>query len=140
MGIEFSIIEKVELILNLYTSPKGYLAESIDDFPEMKKFINAGYADLNKDNNIYYANQQGLDFLHLTIKKISEDLIAFMKRNNWNVLQNDLIAWFKNSYELDDDFLERELARYIIDNLPHYNYQIYFSHVKGKYILEKQTY
>lgn len=136
MEKDFSMQEKIELIINLYTFPKGYLAECINDFPEAKKFINAGYADLNTENNTYYANQQGFDFLHIAIKQISEDLISFAKRNGRTISQDDLVLWVETTYGLTDACLKEEITKYILDNLPNYNYQIYFSRRRNKYILD----
>ena len=78
MDTEFTIQERIELIIDLFNS-YGYNAETIDEFPVAKRFINAGYAELN-ENNVYVKNNQGADYLHDTIEMISKNLINVMKK------------------------------------------------------------
>ena len=135
--MEFSIQERIELIINLYTPPNGYLAENIDEFPEGKRFAKAGYMYLDTECNIYYANSQGHDFLHDTIKQISEDMISFVKKKGWTISRETVFQWFKDTYKLLDDFTRDCIVRYIFDNLATYGYKIYYSNQREKYVLEK---
>ena len=135
--IDFSIQEKVELIINLYTGPNGYLVETIDEFPEGRKFLEAGFMYLDTENNIYYANEKGNDYLHIAIKTISESVVDLFKKNGWTLTQNDLLLWLSETLKLEDDFTIDRIYHYIFDNLPTYGYRTYFSRIRDKYVLEK---
>ena len=135
--MEFSIQEKIELILNLYIAPRRYLAESIDEFPEGKRFVDAGYTYLDVENNVYYVNQAGDNYLHIVIKQISEDLIAFIKKNGCLIPKENILDWFTETLEITDDVTRDLIFKYIIGNLTTYEYRIYFSNRRNKYVLEK---
>ncbi len=135
MSTDFTIQEKIELIIDLFYS-YGYNAETIDDFPFAKKFIDAGYADLN-ENNVYVKNNRGADYLHDTIEMISKDLITFMKKNGYSMPLDDMAPWFIENYCLSNIDVGELLMEYIHKNLHVYGYNVYPSRKKGKYILEK---
>lgn len=135
MSIDFTIQERIELIVDFYNS-YGYIAETIDEFPLAKRFVTAGYAELN-ENNVYEKNTKGSDFLHCTIKEISEELIATMKRCAWSMPLNEMLPWFMTTYQLSDQETGELLMDYIHKNLDVYGYRVYPSHRKNKYILEK---
>lgn len=135
MCIDFTIQERIELILNFYDS-YGYIAETIDEFPLAKKFIIAGYTELN-ENNVYVKNKQGADFLHKTIMQISTELIISMKNNGWSLSFEEMESWFISTYQLADREIGTLIKDYILKNIEVYGYRIYLSNSKNKYILEK---
>ena len=135
MSEDFTIQEKIELIIDLFNS-YGYNAETIDDFPIAKRFIAAGYADLNV-NNVYVKNKRGADYLHDTIEMISKDLISIMKKNSWSMPLDDMLPWFIENYCLSDKNTGELLMEYILNNLSVYGYNVYHSRKKDKYVLEK---
>ena len=135
MDTEFTIQERIELIVDLFNS-YGYNAETIDEFPVAKRFINDGYAELN-ENNVYVKNNRGADYLHDTIEMISMDLINIMKKNGWSMPLDDMVPWFIENYCLLDKDTGELLMDYIHKNLHVYGYKVYPSRKKGKYILEK---
>lgn len=135
MSVDFTIQEKIELIVGFYDS-YGYIAENIDDFPIVKRFIEAGYAELN-ENNVYVKNKQGSELLHDTIEAISMDLINNMKKSGWTIPLNKMLTWFIEYYCLSDKDIGELLMNYIHKNLQTYGYNIYPSQNRGKFILEK---
>ena len=135
MSIDFTIQERIELIINFYDS-YGYIAETIDEFPIAKKFVTAGYAELN-ENNVYVKNKQGALFLHETIMQISMGLVSKMKSNGWSMPMDEMLPWFISEYQLTDYEIGSSIKDYILKNIDVYGYKIYLSHRKNRYILEK---
>lgn len=135
MSINFTIQEKIELIINFYDS-YGYIVETIDEFPIAKRFVAAGFAEIN-ENNVYEKNKQGSDFLHETIMQISTELITTMKNSGWTMPLEEMVPWFITTYQLTDYDTASSIKDYILKNIDVYGYRIYPSHRKNKYILEK---
>lgn len=135
MSIDFTIQEKIELIIDFYGS-YGYIAETIDEFPLAKRFVTAGYAELN-ENNIYEKNKLGADFLHETIMQISMELVTTMKNNGWSMPLDEMLPWYISTYQLTDCETGSLIKDYILKNIDVYGYRIYPSNRKNKYILEK---
>lgn len=124
--MDLSIQEKIELILNYYTS-YGYIKETIEDFPEAIKFITLGGTCLDDKNGIYKITETGRIILHECIKQISKDFIAFFKDNGNVLSEKDMNAWFIKSFSLDED-TGKEIAKYISNNLSNYGYIARWSH------------
>lgn len=138
MNLELSSKEKIELLINLFTPPRGYRAESIGEFPEAIKFLQADCLELDESNNIFYSNDRGSEYLHCFIKDITEKLIHDMKQNAWSMDSEKLLPWFADNYDLQNDIETAEiLQKYIaFVNLNNYGYDIYLSKTKNKYFLE----
>ncbi len=138
MDTNLTIQEKIELVINLYTSPKGYLAENINDFPEAVKFLNADCLYLDDSIGVYYINDNGSLTLHAFIKETTEKLVKSMKQNAYSMEPDKLLPWFVENFDLQDDIYNANIfMKYIaFDNLSNYGYRIYLSKRRNKYVLE----
>ena len=135
MSVDFTIQEKIELIINFFNS-YGYVAETIHEFPIAHKFVQLGYAEIDS-NNTYVKNEKGYEYLHSTIKKISEDMINALRKTGWSMNFSDMLSWFMDNYNLTDIDIAESIKDYIHKNLTTYGYKIYLSKKNNKYILEK---
>ena len=77
MNDNFTMKEAVELILGFCKDPHGYWKSEIEESPEAKKFIEAGYTCFSEDNpDLYVLNSNGEVALHEYIEKISKEFIC----------------------------------------------------------------
>ena len=49
MNSDYTFLEAIHLIIDFYTSPKGYFIDEDFEYPEVRKFIDAGCASLGED-------------------------------------------------------------------------------------------
>ena len=77
---ELSLKEVMDLILNFYIDPCGYLENEVDSHPEIIEFIAEGYAVLKEER--YKLSEAGEDFLHKYIKTISEKFIQYIRERD----------------------------------------------------------
>ncbi len=134
--IEFTTLEKFQLVIDLYTPSPCYLAETIDDNPLGKRFLEYGFLTLETEHNVYKKNSLGTQYLHSFIKTVSENLIAFMRNNGCNVSSEKINLWFCEKYGLSDDDLRADVIDYIAEkNLRTYGYVI--DHRNDRYKMYK---
>lgn len=138
--MDFTIQEKIELILNFYTFV-GYSTDNVDGFPEAVKFTEAGFTCFDDEAlETIKMNERGEEFLHNCIKEISKEFIAFMNTCKNDCSVEEIIKWFNTKYKLDDIELGKEIAEYICFNLEMYGYKaknIYSSRFGKHCIIEK---
>lgn len=142
MNDNFTMKEAVELILGVCKDPQGYWKSEIEESPEAKKFIEAGYTCFSEDNpDLYVLNSNGEVALHEYIEEISKEFIEFMqKQMNMRCPVDEVVEWFNQKYNLEDMKLSDEISRYICSNLHNYGYTIADSHSSrsgSKYTLQK---
>ena len=131
--IEFTTLEKFQLVVSLYDIPSCYLAETIEEDQLGKRFLEYGLLSLDEERNVYKKNSLGEQYLHPFIKAVSENLIKFMKNNGCNVSSDKINLWFCESYGLIDDDLREEVISYIaLKNLRTYGYYIYYRNDRYK--------
>lgn len=134
--IEFTTLEKFQLVIDLYTPSPCYLAETIDENPLGKRFLEYGLLTLETEHNVYKKNSLGIQYLHPFIKSVSENLIKFMKNNGCNVSSEKINTWFRENYGLEDDDLREDVIGYIAEkNLKTYGYVI--DHRNDRYKMYK---
>lgn len=49
MNSDYTFLEAIHLIIDFYTSPKGYFIDEDFEYPEVRKFIDAGCASLGEE-------------------------------------------------------------------------------------------
>lgn len=139
----FTYKEAINMILGFYTFTKGFWESDLDDYPEVKRFIEYGYAQKDeKYNELFVKSEAGTDLLHEYIKSISESFIKYMKEKGSESPCDDVNKWFKEKFNIETDFDSEEIALYIAGNLRHYGYKIIrcFSTRRGRYyIMEPLT-
>lgn len=134
MNEMFTMEEAINLILNFYTFTQGYWKEEIKGCPEACKFIEAGFTKMDGQYpDLYKMNNEGEKVLHSYIKKISEQFIVFICKNGLDVSEEKATHWFRETYELSDVELAKEICYYICGNLHNYGYKTckYHSNKKG---------
>lgn len=81
MNSDYTFLEAIHLIIDFYTSPKGYFIDEDFEYPEVRKFIDAGCASLGEEHKEkYLLNEKGASILHPYIEEISSKFIQFMER------------------------------------------------------------
>ena len=131
--IEFTTLEKFQLVIDLYEAPSHYLAEIIEEDQLGKRFLEYGFLSLDEEHNIYKNNALGAEYLHPFIKVVSENLIKFMRNNGCNVGSDKFNAWFYENYGLVDDDLRKDVIGYIaLKNLVNYGFEIYYQNDRYK--------
>lgn len=121
--MDFSMVEIIELITDLYLPLSGYWAEEITTNTKAKQFLKAGFLSLDEEHkDKYKINDKGRNFLHPHIESISLDFIKFMKSKQKSCSTDEIVNWFKTTYELKDINTAEEISEYICHNLPTYGY------------------
>ena len=134
--IEFTTLEKFQLVIDLYDFPPYYLAEIIEEEQLGKRFLEYGLLSLDEERNVYEKNSLGIQYLHPFIKVVSENLIKFMKNNCCNVSSDKINTWFCENYGLIDDDLREDVIGYIAEkNLKTYGFVI--DHRNDRYKMYK---
>ena len=54
MNSDYTFLEAIHLIIDFYTSPKGYFIDEDFEYPEVRKFIDAGCASLGEEPTYGY--------------------------------------------------------------------------------------
>ena len=117
---ELSLKEVIDLILNFYIDPCGYLGNEVDSHPEIIEFIAEGYAVLKEER--FKLSEAGEDFLHKYIETISEKFIKYIRERNYRLSFVEIASWFCEEYNLESKEDGEEIASYICANLHNYGY------------------
>lgn len=127
MNSDYTFLEAIHLIIDFYTSPKGYFIDEDFEYPEVRKFIDAGCASLGEEHKEkYLLNEKGTSILHPYIEEISSKFIQFMERKQNTATIKETENWFSKQYSLDSE-TSREICNYICLNLPTYGYTVILS-------------
>lgn len=123
MSMEFTKQEAINLIINFYIAPVGYWKDEIDEYPEVRRFVDADFASLDEEyGDKYVINDFGRAALHPYIQDISLDYLNFMKDKQYDCPVDEAIHWFIKKYDLHDE-TARELCEYIFFNLKSCGYE-----------------
>lgn len=122
----FSMSEAINIIIHFFFYGEGFWLDEIEEYPEIKRFIEAGYT---------YADEQYEDLIKITdegktvmksyIKDISEQYIKFMLTKGKECSLDNIITWFRDKYVLTDKDVAEEISDYINTNLHNYGYRGY---------------
>ena len=127
MNSDYTFLEAIHLIIDFYTSPKGYFIDEDFEYPEVRKFIDAGCASLGEEHKEkYLLNEKGASILHPYIEEISSKFIQFMERKQNTATIKETENWFSKQYSLDSE-TSREICNYICLNLPTHGYTVILS-------------
>jgi len=95
MNSDYTFLEAIHLIIDFYTSPKGYFIDEDFEYPEVRKFIDAGCASLGEEHKEkYLLNEKGASILHPYIEEISSKFIQFMERKQNTATIKETENWF----------------------------------------------
>ena len=117
---ELSLRKIIELILDFYEDPCGYLEDEVANYPEVNEFITEGYDVLEGER--YILSEAGEHFLHEYIKDISEKFIQYIRERNYELPFSEIANWFYEEYDLESEEDGEDIASYICENLCHYGY------------------
>lgn len=122
----FTYKEAINMISGFYTFTLGFGEFDLEQYPEVKRFIEKGYAEKDEEyDDLYVLNNAGEKVLHGFIKDISERFIKYMKGKGKKVAREDIFKWFQDEFELDTIEDGEDIAQYICgENLRHYGYRI----------------
>lgn len=121
----FTYKEAINMISGFYTFTLGFWEFDLEQYPEVKRFIEKGYAEKDKNyEELYVLNDDGEKVLHEFIEDISKRFIEYMKGKNGKVAREDIFKWFQDEFELDTIEDGEDIAQYICGNLRHYGYRI----------------
>ena len=137
----FTYKEAINMILGFQTFLQGFWEFDLKDLPEVKRFIEMGYAEKDqKYTDLYVLSETGGELIHEYIKNISEIFIEYMKTRGQEATYSDVQRWFKEKFGLETEEDGAEIAHYICDNLSHYGYRIRkcYSSRKGNFYMMDQ--
>jgi hypothetical protein len=117
---ELSLKKVIDLILDFYIEPYGYLEDDVDGCLEVRELITEEYVAL--DGEWYKLTEAGKNFLHDYIKTISEQFIEYIERRQYRLPFTEIISWFYREYNLESEEDGKEIASYICTNLHNYGY------------------
>lgn len=129
----FTYKEAINMISGFYTFTQGFWEFDLEPFPEVKRFIEMGYAEKDEEyEELYVLNDDGENVLHEYIKNISERFIEYMKVNGNEISLGNAFKWFADEFKLDTVEDGEDIAQYIAGNLRHYGYRIRKCHSTKK--------
>lgn len=121
----FTYKEAINMILGFQTFSHGFWESNLNDYPEVKHFIEMGYAERDQEHNeLYLVTTKGKELIHEYIKSISEMFIQYMDKNGLEALSTDVHRWFKENFKLEEDEIVDEIVEYICSILWHYGYSV----------------
>lgn len=119
----FNNKEAINLIIIFYTDPLGILEDEVDQYPEVKRFIELGLVEKDQEHSEYYiASKAGLELLHHYIQNISISFIKYMESKGYKAPCDDIEKWFKNEFDLETIEDAKDIAKYVCNNLHNYGY------------------
>lgn len=123
--MSFTMQEAINIIVSFYLPLGGFWKEEEIELSEIRRFIAAGYASLDKEyGEKYCINSEGKEVMHPYIMKISEDFISFMKGKCFECSNGEVVEWFKNYYQLNSNETAEEICTYIRKNLVTYGHRV----------------
>lgn len=127
--INLTTHEAINLILSFYCFPLGYRICAVDDHPEARRFIDAGYACLSGEHgDLFVPNDKGSYVLHSYIERISREFINFLEDRGMELPIDEAADWFTKTYGLTDIETGRDICEYIRLNLVSYGYEVHECH------------
>ena len=115
--------QAIELITYFYCAPAGVYEEELEEFPITKEFVDAGFAAPDEEENDFYViTDAGDEALYPHIRDIAEDLVTFMYDQECEATDEEIQAFFKTKYELEDEELVILLAFFMCDKLYHFGW------------------
>ena len=121
----FTYKETINMILGFQIFSHGFWESDLNDYPEVKRFIEMGCAERDQEHNeIYVVTTKGKELIHEYIKSISEMFIKYMDKNGLEALSADVHRWFKKNFKLEEDEIVDEIVDYICSILWHYGYRV----------------
>lgn len=119
-----NIKQIIEMITLFYVAPSGCYEEEMDDYPGAKEFVDAGYAEPDEEEpDFFVISESGDEFLYPHIRQIAEDLVTFMYDAGGECTDEEIQAWCKEKYELDNEETVQLLAFFICDKLNHFGWE-----------------
>ena len=137
---EFTIVEIINLITHLYCPPNGYYIYDVENTPEARKFIDAGYVSVDEEyDDKYVINDEGNAVLYPYVEQFAKNLIHFMEKNRMECPFDVAVAWFAEKYNVATTKSE-DICYYLFFILNKFGYKVYKTHsvtVENGYRIEK---
>ena len=128
---KFRKAEKISLLLNFYTDTKGYWKKHLTNYPEAIKFINMGFATLNKRKDKFILNFEGRKVLYSYAKEITKNFIEFLEQNKEYCNWTDVEEWYIQTYRVQSAEEAERIREFIADNAYKYGFQVLSVHLHG---------
>lgn len=114
----------IEMVTLFYIAPAGCYEEEIEDFAGAKEFIDAGYAEPDEEEaDFYVISDAGDEFLFPHIKQIAEDLVTYMYDAGGECTDEDLLKFFAEKYELENEETVQLITFFMCDKLNHFGWE-----------------
>ena len=113
----------IELITLFYCTPAGVYEDELDEFPVAKEFIDKGFAVQDEeDDEFYVITDAGDEALYPHIREFAEDLVTFMYDQGGEATDEEIQAFFKEKYEMEDDEIVLLLSLFMCNKLYHFGW------------------
>lgn len=138
MHNEFSMDEKIKLILYYYYYNRVNRPDNIEKFPEIRKFIDMGYYNLDeRTKSIYKINEKGKAVLEEFLREAAKIFIEYMEEHEGNRGKAEILDWLRDEYNVIDEEICEIFCLFICLHIKNCGYRVHkgYSLKKGELVL-----